>query len=117
MAYIETRTQLIEFITDHAPGTAIRRACFEGVVQVLGGFSRIPGEHSSPQGWIVSVTSVHEKTWLVAVVEGHFDIYIVRVIKDIPWAHYVGQLGRNSIYDGDNPEQALRAKENANGNK
>ncbi len=116
MQRIETRTQLIEFICEHISQKAIARACHysEGSVQVMGGFSRIPP--SSRPGWIVSVTSEHERTWLVAVTsDDHEHIFRAWVVESIPWQHYVGKIeSEYSIYNGDNPQQACLAREKAN---
>ncbi|MCK5611413.1 hypothetical protein KAR91_56605 [Candidatus Pacearchaeota archaeon] len=59
----------------------------------------------------MSVTSVHERTWLIAVTTNdHRHIFHVWVVESIPWEYYVGQnrgcRREYSIYSGDNPDQA-----------
>ena len=112
MDRIETRTQLINFICNHIGQQAIVRACHcsEGAVQVMGGFSRI---HPSPNpGWVVSITSAVGQTWLIAVTaHDHQHKFHAWPVKEIPWKYYVGKADGESIYDGDNPIQACRAKE------
>ena len=113
MQRIETRTQLINFICENISRRAIVRACHhsEGLVQVMGGFSQIP---PSPEpGWIVSITSVHGRTWLVAVTsDDHRHVFKSWIVKKIPWEYYIGKIGQEySIYNGDNPEQACLARD------
>ena len=114
MERIETRTQLIDFICENISSYAIGLACHhsEGSVQVLGGFSRI--HPTSKPGWIVVVTSCHERTWIIAVTaHDHEHIFKTWIIDSIPWRYYVGQRGQAtySIYNGDNPIQSCRARE------
>ncbi len=109
---------MIAYICDHAPQSAIARACHTGTVQVLGGFSCVPP--GTRPGFIVAVTSVHERTWLIAVTtDDHKHIFHVWVVESVPWEYYVGRDGpcdgEYSIYDGDNPERAKQAKENTCG--
>ncbi len=104
MERIETRVQLVNYICDHTPQSAIARACHTGTVQVLGGFSSIPP--STRPGFIVSITSIHERTWLVAVTtDDHKHIFHVWVVDSIPWKYFVGRPYKEeySIYDGDDP--------------
>lgn len=64
-------------------------------------------------GWIVAVTSVHERTWNIAVTsDDHRHIFHVWVVESIPWEYYVGTFHREqySIYDGDDPYQAICAR-------
>ena len=116
MDRIQTRTELIEYICDHTSQNAIRRACgHAGKVQVLGGFSRIPP--GTRPGFIVAVTSVHGRTWNVAVTsDDHKHIFHVWVVESIPWEYFVGNsdtMREYSIYNGDDPLQACMARDNA----
>lgn len=111
MQRIQTRTELINFICDNITQRAIVRACHNGKIQVLGGFSKIPP--SRRPGWIVSVTSVYGRTWLVVVMsDDHRHIFRTGIVDSIPWEYYVGRTDRGeySIYDGDNPRQACLAR-------
>ena len=113
MERIETRVQLINYICDHAPQSAIARACHTGTVEVLGGFSCIPP--GTRPGFIVSITSVHKRTWLVAVTtDDHKHIFYVWVVESIPWEYYVGSehSSHYSIYNGDDPIQACISRDN-----
>ena len=115
MQRIETRVQLINFVCENISRRAISRACHSGTVQVMGGFSHVLP--SQRPGWIVSVTSVHGRTWLVAVTaHDHQHVFHAWVVEKIPWEYYVGTLGREtySIYNGDHPEQAYIAWTRAN---
>ena len=105
---------MIAYICDHAPQSAISRACTTGTVQVLGGFSKVPP--GTRPGFIVSITSVHERTWFVAVTtDDHKHIFHVWVVESIPWEYFVGDLHNKeySIYDGDDPFQASFARTKA----
>ena len=116
MQRIETRTQLINFICEDIRQYSIVRACHhpEGSVHVMGGFSRVPP--SEKPGWIVSITSVFGRTWLVVVTpHDHQHIFKSWITDSLPWEYYIGKLdrGEDSIYDGDNPGQARLARDMA----
>lgn len=116
MQRIETRVQLIDFICENISRSAIKRACHhsKGSVRVMGGFSRIPP--LSKPGWIVVITSVHGRTWIVAVIpDDHRHVFFTRIIESIPWQYYICPSRHDqdtveySIYHGDNPDQARLA--------
>lgn len=114
MQRINTRTELINYICDHISQSVVARACHAGTVQVLGGFSCVPP--STRPGWIVAVTSIHGRTWNVAVTsDDHKHIFHVWVVNSIPWEYYIGNAYQTgySIYCGDNPLQAIMAKSEA----
>jgi len=113
MQRIETRTQLINFICENISQRAIVRACHNGIVQVLGGFKLIPP--SRRPGWIVAITSVYGKVWLVAVTsDDHNHVFRTWLVEKIPWSYYVGRIDREeySIYNGDDPQQACLSRDN-----
>ncbi len=113
MDRIENRAQLICFIRDNIRQRAIGAACHSGTVQVLGGFSSIPP--ADRPGWIVSITSACGQAWLVAVIAyDHEHIFRVRTIDEIPWWTYDGKDEPGySIFNGDNPVAACRARKEA----
>ena len=83
-------------------------------MQVIGGFAKVPP--LSAPGWIVSITSVHGRTWLVTVTsDDHHHVFRTGITDSIPWEFYIGRdgpcEGEYSIYDGDDPQQANLAKE------
>ena len=87
---------------------------------MLGMFRVIPP--NGWKGWIVKVTSVHGKDWLVAVTihpTKHF--YHVRMVEKIPWTWWVGSNRPYSrtidIAGGDIPVQAERARRQAQAEK
>ena len=100
---LQTRTHLLEYIKEHAPRSAVRRAIDEGQVEVLGAFSALP-PHTDP-GFIVVVTSKHGKSWPVAVaIDEIKHTYRVVILDDIPWSNWDGKLGRyHPVHDGDSP--------------
>ncbi len=110
---IETRTQLVEFISQSGLSYAITRACSRGAVKVLGGFSQVlPGTSFLP-GWIVAITSVFGRTWYIAVYPGPDAIHFkASEIKTFDWCYYLGVTDRGtySIYDGDSPIVACLAR-------
>lgn len=111
MQHIETRTQLIDFIVAHAPSGSVSRACYEGTVNVLGGFTEVPP--STRPGWIVVVTSRFGQMWYVAI-QPNEDTrkFEVREIERVPWKNYIGRDDRGgySIYDGDDPMKSCSAQ-------
>lgn len=112
MQRIDTRTQLINAIRNGIGMSAVSRACVTGTVEVLGGFSRIPP--MPLPGWVVMITSIHGQTWLIAVTpDDHRHVFNTGLIESAPWRYYVGRDGGCSIYDGDDPEQACIAREQA----
>ena len=124
MDRIDTRTQLINFICQHE-SSSVKRACHAGgTVKVLGGFSQVPP--GTGPGWIVRITSVHGRTWFIAVSPHEsrptFNVRRLCLTGGIPWRFYVGQspakraAGGNvySIYNGDDPDKAWLFKEIAN---
>jgi len=111
MQRIETRTQLVNFICRAIPLHAIGRAACVGTVQVMGGFSRVPP--LPKPGWVVSFTSIHGRTWIVAVIpDEQHHIFKAHIIETIPWEYYIGRSDQEeySIYNGDNPQQAYLAR-------
>lgn len=115
MQRIETRTELINFICENIRQSAIVRACHNGSVQILGGFKIVPP--SKRPGWIAVITSAFGRVWLVAVTsDDHRHVFKAWVVESVPWQYYIGQTDRGeySIYDGDNPGQAYRAREKNN---
>lgn len=112
MDHLNTRTDLVNFIHKYAPFAAIRRACYTGTVNVLGGFSIVPP--GTEPGWITIITSVYGRTWFV-VVGPHpagLPMYVIRTVKRIPWRYWVGDhRANNPIFNGDNPDRARLLRE------
>lgn len=110
---IRTRSDLLWYIQAHAPSGACRRAVIEGVVVVLGGFDHLPPIDRA--GWVVRITSVYKKTWLIAVYAHAVDHrYYIGEIEKIPWCCWRGVLANGfSIMNGDIPIQAERARRQA----
>lgn len=101
----QSRTDLINYVEQHPPRQAILRAINEGSVRVLGGFTSIPPGLES--GWIIEVTSKHDRIWPVGVIVDDIKHrYIVRILDEVPWDMWAGKLGRNHpVYDGDKPQE------------
>lgn len=78
-------------------------------MEVLGGFHEVPPDPRPC--WIVRVTSVYGRTWLMSVVPCRVPpSLIVRRIRSVPWEQWVGPTG-NPLFDGDLPDEAARLKE------
>lgn len=109
MIHINSKDSLLKYIEDYCPRKAIVRALLQdGSAELLGGFSPIPPTDRS--GWIVRVRSRFGKTWLVVVIPIRKRIdYEIRIIKEVPWANWVGTWGPymdsmiGSLYYGDRP--------------
>ena len=100
MKYFKTKDNLLEWLIYNCPRKAIVRSLLTKGAELLGGFSLIPP--SARPGWIVRVTSIYGKKWIVAIIpaEGRPD-YEIRILKHVPWENYVG--GVNEVYQGDKP--------------
>ncbi len=81
---------------------SIVRALRDGTVEHLGGFSRVPP--TSHPGWIVRVTSVHDREFIVAVI-AYQSRYGIRVLGEVPWLNWAGTPGevQPGLMNGDNP--------------
>ncbi|KKM80084.1 hypothetical protein LCGC14_1343430 [marine sediment metagenome] len=92
MVHFQTRDHIIAWLEKHCPRKSIVRAINEGTTELLGGFSQIPPSNRS--GWIVRVTSVPGRVWLVAVSPNKSQTdYEIRIPKEVPWAKWSGVTG------------------------
>lgn len=89
---------------NHAPRRAIARAMEEGKVEVCGGFSRIPCTPCR-DGWIVKVTSIFHKTWIIAIKPQLWEGYRAYILPEVPWEFWIGDESENKLYQGDNPDE------------
>jgi hypothetical protein len=106
----QDRAELVEFVGRQAPTPAIRRACVEGEVEVLGAFSP-PGWHI---GFLLRVVSRFKREWLVHVWANEaLHRWQLRLIDDpIPWTFWQNSCKRDySIYAGDHPAEYRRLKD------
>jgi hypothetical protein len=101
------RTALIELVARQAPSPAVRRACLEGEVEVLGGFLT-----KTSECWRLRIVAKHGTEYPVAVYPIFQDKYLVLQSEGLAWKYWVGRTDRGeySIYDGDHPARydALR---------
>ncbi len=80
----------------------VRALATEGEIEFLGGFNPIPP--TSHPGWIVQVTSEHDKVWYVAVI-AYQNRYSIRILNKVPWKNWIGDFpGTPSLMNGDFPE-------------
>lgn len=110
MIHFQTENDIIDWLIDNCPRPAIARALDHGKVEYLGGFNLIPP--STLPGWILKVTSVHGKQWIIAVLANDTKhVYEIRIIKSVPWKNWIGtdslfnhRTFRIKLFSGDNPE-------------
>lgn len=111
MVHFQTRDHIIAWLERHCPRKAIVRAIDEGKIELLGGFSQIPP--SNHHGWIVRVTSIHKRVWLVAIIPNKRQTdYEIRIPKEVPWKYWCGDFFTHKIFQGDKPwlYQAIKEK-------
>ena len=100
--HFQTRDDILRWLISHCPRKAIVRSLLQDRAELLGGFNNIPP--SGRPGWIVRVTSIHNRKWIVAVVPCHgIPDYEIRILKQVPWKNYVGNTREKSFYSGDRP--------------
>ena len=102
MVHFQTKNHLLMWLEKNCPRKSIVRALRDETVEHLGGFSKIPP--TSHPGWIVRVTSIHDKEFIVAVI-AYQSRYGIRVLSEVPWRYWCGQQGEveSSLINGDNP--------------
>ena len=106
--HIRNRNDLIEWLDNNAPQRAIARALQEGQVENLGAFEQVsPG---SGPGWIVKVTSVHNKVWFVAIYHRQKFRCFVRDLEPC-WKNWIGEFAKNKLYQGDKPLEYKRLRD------
>lgn len=114
--HFQSRLHIISWLAETCPRKAIVRALSEGQVEFFGGFKPIPP--TTHPGWIMRVTSAHDRTWYVAVI-AYRDHYGIRILRDVPWGNWVGLRSDppgTRLYSGDNPKKYLKLKEMWNEN-
>ena len=124
MQRLQTRTDLVLFAQENCRSYSCERAFLTVKVVVLGGFDPIPP--GTAPGWIVLVTSIHKRKWILAVIPDDIKhCYCVKWLDKIPWANWNGSSRttyrdmelpggwKYTIRDGDIPFQAFNAHLNA----
>lgn len=118
--HFQSRLHIVSWLAKTCPRKAIVRALNEGQVEFFGGFDPIPP--TTHPGWIMRVTSVHSRTWYVAVI--CYDCrFGIRILRDVFWGNWVGTMFwdsdkfRSQMFSGDHPEEYKKLKEIWNENK
>ena len=118
MTHFQSRTHIILWLENNCSRKAITRALYGGQVEFFGGFDPIPP--TTHPGWIMRITSVHGRTWYVAVI-CYDRRYGVRILRDVPWDKWVGTRPwgefRTQLHSGDSPEEYLKLREAFNENQ
>lgn len=108
---IRNRTDLVLYARDHVQSHSCERAIVEGRVECLGGFTRIPPKQGP--GWMLKVTSRHDRVWLIAVTADDIKhTYQVWQADEIPWKFWDGLIypifqlhePTHGLRNGDKPE-------------
>ena len=112
MIHFQTKNHLLMWLEANCPRKSIVRALRDGTVEHLGGFSKIPP--TSHPGWIVRVTSIHGKEFIVAVI-AYQNRYGIRVLSEVPWLNWIGDQDRSdsSLISGDDPQKYWCIKRHA----
>lgn len=99
MKPINTKHDLIELAARNAPTKACAVVIGKDGATVLGGFTAAEGY----PGWIVRVTSLTGREWLIGVwVDEPARKYRVTYPDQVPWAAWLGTgNGRRPLIDGD----------------
>ena len=125
MTHFQSKTHIILWLENNCSRKAITRALYEGQVEFFGGFNPIPP--TTRPGWIMRITSAHDRTWYVAVI-CYDRRYGIRILRDVPWGNWVGTYKwpvcysndnkfRQQLYSGDHPEEYLKLREMFNENR
>lgn len=112
--HFRTRDDVINWAEKNFPVThkSIHRAFREGSIEFLGGFSQIGAGHNP--GWIIKVTSRFHVIYYIAVLSCSCGMLIrYDTVENIPWEYWDGDRTDNPLYQGDNPEEYRRLKNEA----
>lgn len=120
MIHFQSKDQIIDWLMDNCPRPAIARALDYGKVEFLGGFKPIPP--SALPGWILKVTSIYGRKWIIAILANDIKhIYEIRIMKTVPWKNWVGidrlfnhKNFRDTLFSGDHPELYKELKDGKN---
>ena len=103
------KTDLINWLQDHAPTPSTKRALQTGQsVTLLGGFKPLPNSNSP--GFIVRFESLAGRLYHVAIAVDNFRSLRTFLIDYIDWGHYVGTDSNHELYRGDVPTFAFHQK-------
>lgn len=110
MTHFQSRTHIILWLENHCSRQAIMRALYEGQLEFFGGFNPIPP--TTHPGWIMRVTSAHNKVFYVAVI-AYPNRYGIRILKDVPWDKWAGSTTKNRtvLMNGDDPATYWKLRE------
>ncbi len=99
MERLRNRNEIMAWLEVHAPYPSIKRAVVEGTTELLGVFRKI--QPSGTMGWIVEVTSKHNRTWHVAIQSDvwKYKLYC-HVISELFWKNWMGDISNGDLYEG-----------------
>lgn len=86
----------------------VRALSSEGETELLGGFK--PILPTVQPGWIVKITSEHNKVWNVAII-AYQNRYGIRILEEVPWKNWIGDFpGESNLMNGDFPAKYWELK-------
>lgn len=110
--HFRTRDDVINWAERNLPATykSVHRAFREGSIEFLGGFRHI-GTNGYP-GWIIKIISRFKSIYYIAVVSCRNirKPWCICFTGNIPWEYWDGDKSNNPLYQGDNPEEYRRYK-------
>ena len=116
MTHFQSPLHIVSWLGQNCARKAICRALNEGQVEFFGGFNPIPP--TVRPGWIMRVTSAHDRIWYVAVI-CYDRRYGIRILRDVPWDKWMGSTAKNrtALYNGDHPSEYWELRRIWNENK
>lgn len=106
-----TRQHLIQWLVDNVTDRILQNALNGGKVESFGWFNSLP--YINTPGFIVSVTSYRQSTYLIAVgfkeITGVPFWFRIEGLNNVTWSNWKG--GTDKLHQGDFPEKYRRLKD------
>ena len=99
---IHCRQHLISWLLKNVTDRVLHNALESGRIENLGAFNPLPT--SDKMGFLVRITSVHNTTYIIAVVSGVCNKYHWSRVKEFSWADWMGDRTLTELYQGDKPK-------------
>lgn len=99
---IHCRQHLISWLLKNVTDRVLCNVLESGRVENLGVFDPLPT--SDQMGFLVRITSVHNTTYIIAVVIGPCNKYRWFQVKEFSWMDWRGDRTMTELYRGDKPK-------------